>query len=207
MVPVRIVIADDHEVWRSGLRVELGEGFDVVGTAATAPEAVEVIRETRADVVACDLNMPGGGGIAVVEACAKEVPIVIVTVSEDERDLLDAVAAGAVGYLVKTTAAAALRESLGKAAMGEPVFSPGLASLVLGEFRRLGKAVAGKALLTDRERQVLQLVAQGYTYVEIAAALFISPKTSENHVRNIMAKLHFNRREQLIRFAIEHGIR
>jgi DNA-binding NarL/FixJ family response regulator len=214
---VRVVVADDHQIWRSGLRADLGPGFAVVGEAADAPEAIEVCRRERPDLVVCDLHMPGGGGLAVVRAVSAEVPVVILTVSEAERDLLDTVAAGAVGYLLKSTGTDDLRRALRAAAAGEPVFSPQLAALLIGEFRRLaaagpaaGAGVAGTGAatvpLSPREREVLGLVARGHTYREVADELFISPKTVENHVRNTMAKLHLSRRHELVRWAVDHGI-
>jgi len=202
---VRVVVADDHQIWRSGLRADLGETFHVVGEAADADEAIEVIAATTPDLVVCDLNMPGGGGIKVARTCGEATPIVMLTVSEAERDLLDAMAAGAVGYLVKSTPSEVLRRELWKAAHGEPVFSPSLAALVLGEFRRLSQK-GGAQVLSDREREVLQYVARGHTYKEIGEELFIAEKTVENHVRNILAKLHLNRKQELIRYALEHGI-
>jgi DNA-binding NarL/FixJ family response regulator len=204
---IRVVLADDHPIWRSGVRSDLGDGFEVVGEAATAPEAVAVVRASAPDLVVCDLHMPGGGGLAVVRACAPAVRIVMLTVSEAERDLLDAVAAGAVGYLVKSTPPDELRAALERAASGEPVFSPTLAALVLGEFRSLARQTGGGAeTLTTREREVLQCVARGHTYREIGGELFIAEKTVENHVRNILAKLHLSRRHELIRYAADHGI-
>ena len=203
--PIRVVLADDHALVRSGLRSELGEGFDVVGEADDAEGAIDVIAARQPDLVVSDLHMPGGGGLAVVERCATVCPIVILTVSEAERDLLDAVAAGAAGYLTKTTPIDELRVALRAAADGEPVFSPSLAALVLGEFRRLAKA-ADTNPLTEREREVLQYVARGKTYKEIGAELDISPKTAENHVRNILGKLHLSRRSDLVRYAVEHGL-
>ncbi len=200
-----VVLADDHAIWRDGVRADLGEDFRVVGEAADAPEAIEVIRRCHPDLVVCDLAMPGGGGLAVAKACAGETRIVMLTVSEAERDLLDAVAAGAVGYLVKSTPPPELRAALRRAAAGEPVFSPSLASLVLGEFRRLAKA-SGASPLSDREREVLQHVARGHTYREIGETLYIAEKTVENHVRNILGKLHLNRKQELMRYALEHGI-
>ncbi len=204
---IRVVLADDHPIWRSGVRADLGDGFEVVGEAASAPDAVEVVRAHRPDLVVCDLHMPGGGGLAVVRACGATSRIVMLTVSEAERDLLDAVAAGAVGYLVKSTPPEELRAALRRAAEGEPVFSPTLAALVLGEFRTLAsRAGDGTETLTVREREVLQCVARGHTYREIGAELFIAEKTVENHVRNILAKLHLNRKHELIRYASDHGI-
>ncbi len=202
---VRVVIADDHQIWRSGVRSDLGENFHVVGEAADADEAIDVIGRSQPDLVICDLHMPGGGGTKVARECSAQVPIVMLTVSEAERDLLDAVAAGAVGYLVKSTPSEELRQELWKAAHGEPVFSPSLAGLVLGEFRRMARA-GGASPLSDREREVLQYVARGHTYREIGEQLFIADKTVENHVRNILGKLRLNRKQELIRYALEHGI-
>jgi DNA-binding NarL/FixJ family response regulator len=132
--------------------------------------------------------------------------VVVLSVSEQERDLLDAIAAGAVGYLTKSTPGPELRAQLLRAAAGEPVFSPSLAMLVLGEFRRMAREATGTQPLTDREREVLQHVARGYTYREVGEQLHIAPKTVENHVRNILDKLQLSRRQELIRYAVEHGI-
>ena len=133
--------------------------------------------------------------------------------SEAERDLLDTIAAGAVGYLLKSTGSDDIRRALRSAAAGEPVFSPQLAALLIGEFRRLaggdsdtGGQSGPVSALSPREREVLGLVARGHTYKQIGAELFISPKTVENHVRNTMAKLHLSRRNELIRWAVDHGI-
>ena len=204
--PVRVVVADDHAIWRTGLKEDLGDNFLVVGEAADAAEAVDVINKTKPDLVLTDLHMPGGGGVAVAKAVAAQVPVVMLTVSEAERDLLDAVAAGAVGYLLKSINGEELRQQLWKAAQGEPVFSASLAALVLTEFRRLRKQAPDGEGISDREREVLQLVARGHTYGEIGSELHISPKTVENHVRNILKKLRLNRKNELIRYAIDHGI-
>jgi DNA-binding NarL/FixJ family response regulator len=206
LAAVRIVLADDHPIWRSGVRADLGENFHVVGEAGDADEAIEVITRERPDLVVCDLHMPAGGGIKVAKTCGEQTRIVMLTVSEAERDLLDAVAAGAVGYLVKSTPPDELRQALWRAAQGEPVFSPQLAALVLGEFRRLAKDAGPVQPLSDREREVLQHVARGHTYKEIGAELFIAEKTVENHVRNILGKLHLNRKQELIRYAVDHDI-
>jgi DNA-binding NarL/FixJ family response regulator len=205
MNQVRVVLADDHPIWRSGVRNDLGSNFHVVGEAGDADEAIDVIRSTKPDLVVCDLNMPGSG-LKVVKTCSEDTRIVMLTVSEQERDLLDAVAAGAAGYLLKTTPPDELRNGLWRAAQGEPVFSPTLASLVLGEFRRMAKASGPVQPLSDREREVLQYVARGHTYKEIGEQLFIAEKTVENHVRNILGKLHLNRKQELIRYALDHGI-
>jgi DNA-binding NarL/FixJ family response regulator len=200
------VLADDHSIWRSGVRADLGELFHVVGEAGDADEAIALIKREKPDLVVCDLNMPNGGGLKVVKECSEQTRIVMLTVSEQERDLLDAVSAGAQGYLVKSTPGDELRAALLRAAQGEPVFSANLASLVLGEFRRMSKDATGSNPLSDREREVLQYVARGYSYKDIGERLFISPKTVENHVRNILSKLHLNRKQELIRYAVEHGI-
>jgi DNA-binding NarL/FixJ family response regulator len=206
MAPIRVVLADDHPIWRDGVRNDLGDGFEVVGEAGTADEAIATIRAKHPDLVICDLHMPSGGGLKVARTCAEETRIVMLTVSEQEKDLLDAVAAGAWGYLVKSTTGPDLRAALVRVAQGEPAFSPALAALVLGEFRRLSKTAKGTNPLSEREREVLQLVARGHTYRQIGGELFISEKTVENHVRNILGKLHLSRKQELIRYAVEHGI-
>lgn len=206
MSAIKVVIADDHAIWRSGLRSDLGENFTVVGEAGDAAEALAVINATDPDLVLSDLQMPEGGGIALVKALDGRVPVVMLTVSEAESDLLDAIAAGALGYLVKSTSSEELREQLWKASKGEPVFSSSLAALVLTEFRRLHNAKVPGESLSEREREVLQFVARGHTYKEIGESLFISAKTVENHVRNILKKLQLNRKQELIRYALDHGI-
>ncbi len=203
---VTVVLADDHPIWRSGVRADLGPNFVVVAEAGDADAAIAAIRQHRPNLVVCDLNMPNGGGLKVAKECGELSNIVMLTVSEAERDLLDAVAAGANGYLVKSTPPEELRLALWRAAQGEPVFSPALAGLVLGEFRKMSKSSGPTQTLSDREREVLQYVARGHTYKEIGEELYISAKTVENHVRNILGKLHLSRKQELIRYALEHGI-
>lgn len=203
---VTVVLADDHPIWRSGVRADLGANFVVVAEAGDADAAIAAIEQHRPNLVVCDLNMPNGGGLKVARECGHLSNIVMLTVSEAERDLLDAIAAGANGYLVKSTPPDELRLALWRAAQGEPVFSPALASLVLGEFRKMSKSSGPIQTLSDREREVLQYVARGHTYKEIGDELYISAKTVENHVRNILGKLHFSRKQELIRYALEHGI-
>jgi DNA-binding NarL/FixJ family response regulator len=206
---IRVVVADDHPIWRSGIRADLGDRFVVVGEGFDAASTVRAVHETSPDLVLCDLHMPGGGGQTVVEQVAGDVPVVILTVSEAESDLLDAVAAGAVGYLLKSTPPEQLRDALVCAAGGEPVFTPQLAALLIGEFRRLAvdNPVGPKANpLSPREREVLAQVARGSSYRAVGENLHISAKTVENHVRNIMAKLHLHRRHELVRWAVDHGI-
>lgn len=203
--PVRVVIADDHPIWLSGISQDLGPNFDVVGTAGDATETIELVEKLKPDLVVCDLRMPNGGGARVAQQCCATTHVVILTVSEAERDLLDAIAAGALGYLLKSSSAKELREALWKASRAEPVFSPSLAALVIGEFRRLNQAATSQTL-SAREREVLQLVARGHRYREIADELSISEKTVENHVRNTLDKLRLTRREELIRYAVKHEL-
>ena len=206
-----VVLADDHPTVRSGIKADLGPPFEVVAEAADANEALSAIDALMPDLVVCDLNMPGGGGLRVVrETVARhgeKVKVVVFTVSEHEKDLLDAVASGAFGYLTKSTPGDELHRQLLRAAGGDPPFAPQLATLLLGEFRRVAKSSRGANPLSDREREVLVLVGRGYTYRQAGAELFISEKTVENHVRNILQKLHLTRRDELIRWAAAHGIR
>ena len=203
---IRIVIADDHPIWLSGIRADLGDGFEIVGEAGDAAKAVDVVRVTEPDLVLCDLHMPEGGGRRVALECGASTNVVILTVSEAERDVLDAVAAGALGYLTKSTAPDELRAALRAAAAGEPVFSQSLASLVLAEFRRMKSSTTDVEALTEREREVLRHVARGRSYREVGEELFISPKTVENHTRNILDKLRLKKKQELMRYALEHGI-
>ena len=206
-----VVIADDHPTVRSGIRADLGPPFVVVGEAGDADEALAMIATQHPDLVVCDLNMPGGGGLRVVRETAArygdKIKVVVFTVSEQESDLLDAVASGAYGYLIKSTPGPELRRQLLRAVDGDPPFAPELATLLLGEFRRVARNATGANPLSDREREVLNLVARGYTYRQVGSELFIAEKTVENHVRNILGKLHLTRRAELIRWAADHGIR
>ena len=205
-----VVIADDHPTVRSGIRADLGPPFNVVAEAGDTDEALRAIETHQPHLVVCDLNMPGGGGLRVVRETAARfgdrVKVIVFTVSEQERDLLDAVASGAFGYLTKSTPGAELHRQLLRAAEGDPPFAPELATLLLGEFRRIARSEAGTNPLSEREREVLQYVARGYTYRQVGKELFIAEKTVENHVRNILAKLHLTRRAELIRWAADHGI-
>ena len=205
---VRVLVADDHAIWRAGMRADLGEAFWLVDDVADADAAIEAAERLRPDVVAADLRMPGGGGIRVAAQVHEICPVVILTVSEAEQDLLDAVAAGANGYLQKSSTSDELRAGLYRAAQGEPVFSAGLAALVLGDFAQRPSTPDGEAIrpLSEREREVLREVAQGATYKQIGERLFIAEKTVENHVRNILAKLRLNRRTELVRWAVKRGM-
>jgi DNA-binding NarL/FixJ family response regulator len=206
-----VVIADDHPTVRTGIRADLGPPFVVVGEADDATKALDLIDSHRPMLVVCDLNMADGGGLRVVRESAARygdrVKVVVFTVSEHERDLLDAVACGAYGYLTKSTPGPELHRQLLRAARGDPPFAPQLATLLLGEFRRVARNATGANPLSDREREVLGLVARGYTYRQVGKELFIAEKTVENHVRNILGKLHLTRRAELIRWAADHDIR
>jgi len=205
-----VVIADDHPTVRSGIRADLGPPFVVVGEAGDAVATLALIDDHQPNLVVCDLRMPGGGGLRVVRETAARhgdrVKVIVFTVSEHERDLLDAVASGAYGYLTKSTPGPELHRQLLRAAHGDPPFAPELATLLLGEFRRVARRATGTNPLSDREREVLQLVARGYTYRQAGKELYIAEKTVENHVRNILGKLHLSRRAELIRWAADHGI-
>jgi DNA-binding NarL/FixJ family response regulator len=205
---IKVLVADDHAVWRSGMRAELGEAFWVVGEAEDAPTAIELAHRLHPDVIAADLRMPDGGGLRVAAELADEFPVVILTVSEAHDDLLEAIAAGAVGYLVKSSTVAEIGAGLAAASRGEPVFSASLAALVLGDFARPAKTPDGRPVkaLSAREREVLRLVARGSTYRAVGEELFIAERTVENHVRNILEKLRLNRRDELIRWAAKRGL-
>lgn len=205
---IKVLVADDHAVWRSGMRAELGEAFWVVGEAGDAPGAIELARSVQPDVIAADLRMPDGGGLRVAAELSDEFPVVILTVSETHEDLLDAIGAGAVGYLLKSSTVAEIGAGLAAAARGEPVFSASLAALVLGDFARTAKTPDGRPVkvLSAREREVLRLVARGSTYRAVGEELFIAERTVENHVRNILEKLRLNRRDELIRWAAKRGL-
>ncbi len=205
---IKVLVADDHAVWRSGMRAELGEAFWVIGEAEDAPTAIEMARTLQPDVVAADLRMPDGGGLRVAAELSDEFPVVILTVSEAHDDLLAAIGAGAVGYLVKSSTVAEIGAGLAAASRGEPVFSASLAALVLGDFTRVAKTPDGKPVkaLSPREREVLRLVARGSTYRAVGEELFIAERTVENHVRNILEKLRLNRRDELIRWAAKRGL-
>ncbi|EWT05976.1 response regulator receiver protein [Intrasporangium chromatireducens Q5-1] len=214
--PVTVVVADDHPMWRDAVARDLTDaGFEVVATAEDGRSAVARTRATRPDVLVLDLELPGLRGPEVCAALtAAEVPtrVLILSASGEHADVLEAVKAGALGYLVKSARREEFLDAVRATSAGEPVFTPGLAGLVLGEFRRVKATSQQEATerpipeLTDRETEILTYVATGMGYKEIAAALFLSHRTVQNHVQNILGKLQMHNRVELVRFALERGI-
>ena len=204
-----VVLVDDHAMFRSGVRSELGARVDVVGEAGTVADAISVITSRRPDVVLLDVHMPDGGGLAVMEATAKEVPdtrFLALSVSDAAEDVIALIRAGARGYVTKTISADELADAVARVADGDVVFSPRLAGFVLDAFRDAPVTPSVDPeidLLTPREREVLRLLARGYAYKEIAAQLFISIKTVETHASNVLRKLQLSNRHQLTRWAAD----
>jgi DNA-binding NarL/FixJ family response regulator len=205
----RVVLVDDHAMFRTGVRAELGSRVDVVGEAGTVAEAVKVITAARPDVVLLDVHMPDGGGLAVLEAVGKQLPdtrFLALSVSDAAEDVIAVIRAGASGYVTKTISADDLAAAIARVADGDPVFSPRLAGFVLDAFRDAPSVPSVDPeidLLTPREREVLRLLARGYAYKEIAAELFISIKTVETHASNVLRKLQLSNRHQLTRWAAD----
>jgi DNA-binding NarL/FixJ family response regulator len=208
----RVVLVDDHAMFRTGVRAELGGRVDVVGEAGTVAEAVGVVVESHPDVVLLDVHMPDGGGLAVLEAVSKQLPDVrflALSVSDAAEDVIAVIRAGASGYVTKTISADDLADAINRVADGDPVFSPRLAGFVLDAFRDAPSVPSVDPeidLLTPREREVLRLLARGYAYKEIAAELFISIKTVETHASNVLRKLQLSNRHQLTRWAADRRI-
>jgi len=211
---ITVVVADDHPMWRDAVARDLADaGFQVVGTAADGAAAVRRVKATTPDVLVLDLNLPGVHGVEVcAQLAAEQLPtkILILSVSGERQDVLDAVKAGASGYLVKSAAREEFLEAVRRTSAGtRAVFTPGLAGLVLGEFRRMqnaGSGTSGVPQLTERETEVLKLVATGMSYKDIAAHLFISHRTVQNHVQNTLGKLQMHNRVELVRYAISKGL-
>lgn len=210
--PVRVMVVDDHPVWRDGVRADLErEGAaEVVAEAADGGEAVDLARETMPDVVIMDLRLPVVSGVDATRRIVEESPhvkVLVLSASGEEADVLEAVKAGARGYLLKSSTSAEVVDAVRRVAAGEPVFTASLAGLVLDEFRRLAADRGpGAPGLTPRENEVLKYVAKGYTYPETARKLYISVKTVQNHVQNILTKLQLRRRSELMRYAIQRGL-
>jgi len=211
VAPVRVVLVDDHPVWRDGVREDLDRlGVAVtVGEAGDGGDAIVRVREMMPDVVLMDLTLPRMDGIEATRRIVDESPhvkILVVSASAEEKDVLEAIKAGATGYVLKSATPSEIADAVSRVATGEPVFTPSLAGMVLSEFRRVSANQVGDPALTPRENEVLRLVAKGYTYREIAQKLFISVKTVQNHVQNILTKLQLRRRYELMRYAIERGL-
>lgn len=212
----RVMVVDDHPMWRDGVARDLGaRGFDVVATADGVDSAERIARAVRPDVVLMDMRLGTGSGVDAttkVLACSPATKVLVLSASGEQSDVLDAVKAGASGYLVKSASVTELVDAVNATAAGQAVFTPGLAGLVLGEYRRMSStpepAPGGQLLpqLSDRETEVLRLVAKGLSAKQIAARLVISHRTVENHVQSTLRKLQLANRVELARYAIEHGL-
>jgi DNA-binding NarL/FixJ family response regulator len=208
-----VVLVDDHHLVRSGVRTELGNEVEVVGEAGTVAEAVEVITRTTPDVVLLDVHMPEGGGLAVLAAVGTTSSrFLALSVSDAAEDVIAVIRAGARGYVTKTINGPDLVDAVRRVASGDAVFSPRLAGFVLDAFSGstplTDQAAPGAELdqLTPREREVLRLIARGYTYREVADELFISGKTVETHVSSVLRKLQLSNRRELTRWATARHI-
>ncbi|MEV7022516.1 response regulator transcription factor [Kitasatospora sp. NPDC093558] len=213
--PVRVMVVDDHPMWRDAVSRDLAEaGLDVVATAGDGEEAVRRARACTPQVVVLDLNLPGLPGAEVcrqVVAHDPSVRVLVLSASGEHQDVLEAVKSGATGYLVKSAGREELLAAVRRTAVGDAVFTPGLAGLVLGEFRRLAAEPAPASApaapqLTVRETEVLRLVAKGLSYRQIAERLVLSHRTVQNHVQNTLGKLQLHNRVELVRYAIEQGL-
>ncbi|MFG1880458.1 response regulator [Micromonospora sp. NPDC049102] len=213
------MVVDDHPMWREGVSRDLAEaGFLVVATSGEGRQAIRVAAAVRPDVVVLDLQLPDISGVEVVVGLRSVLPdvrVLMLSASGEEQSVLDAVKAGATGYLVKSTAPGEFLDAVRRTAAGAPVFTPGLAGLVLGEYRRLAAGPdagmaddgePGTPRLTGRETEVLRLVAKGMSYKQIAERLGLSHRTVQNHVQNTLGKLHLHNRVELTRYAIERGL-
>lgn len=204
---LRLVVADDHPIWRDAVERDLtAAGLSVAGVAGDGDKAIRVCAAVTPDVLVCDLQMPGRSGVEVTAAVVPlGVRVLVLSASGEQSDVLEAVKAGATGYLVKSASSAELVEAVRKTAAGEAVFTSGLAGLVLGEYRRTSSD-ASAPRLTDRETDVLRLVAKGLTAKQAAERLGVSHRTVENHVQNTLTKLQLHNRSQLVRYALEQGL-
>jgi DNA-binding NarL/FixJ family response regulator len=207
-----VVLVEDHDLFRAGVRTQLGSSVEVVGEAASVADAVPLIKELDPDVVLLDVHLPDGGGHAVIVQVAPERPgvrFLALSVSDAAEDVIGVIRAGARGYVTKTISGEELTEAVHRTADGDAVFSPRLAGFVLDAFR--GGDVTGSGdseldQLTAREREVLQLIARGYRYKEIAARLHLSARTVESHVSAVLRKLQLSSRHELTRWAAERRL-
>lgn len=210
----RVFLVDDHALFLAGVRAELGTAVDIVGEADDVEPAIELITERLPDVVLIDVHLPGGSGAAVVAALHgdhPEVRFLALSVSDAPEDVIAVIRAGARGYVTKTIAGPELIEAVQRIAEGDAVFSPRLAGFVLDAFSSLPADVNPSFdpeldLLTPREREVLRLIARGYSYKELGAELSISTKTVESHVSAVLRKLQLSSRHQLTRWATERRL-
>jgi DNA-binding NarL/FixJ family response regulator len=210
----RVMVVDDHPMWRDGVARDLtAAGYDVVATSGEGRQAVRIAAAAGPDVVILDLQLPDISGVEVITGLLAALPgvrVLMLSASGEQQSVLDAVKAGATGYLLKSAGQAEFLEAVERTAAGDTVFTPGLAGLVLGEFRRLATVPAGEddALpkLTERETEVLRLVAKGLSYRQIAERLVLSHRTVQNHVQNTLGKLQLHNRVELTRYAIEKGL-
>jgi DNA-binding NarL/FixJ family response regulator len=210
-VKPRVVLVDDHALFRAGVRGELGDRVEVVGEAESVAEAVPLIKEVDPDVVLLDVHLPDGGGEGVIAGVALERPgvrFLALSVSDAAEDVIGVIRAGARGYVTKTISGEELADAVRRVADGDAVFSPRLAGFVLDAFRAGERVHSDSELdeLTAREREVLQLIARGYRYKEIAARLHLSVKTVESHVSNVLRKLQLSSRHELARWAAERRL-
>lgn len=212
---MRLVLADDHPLFRAGVASLVRTwGHEVVGEAGNGFEALEAVRKLRPDLVLMDITMPECSGLEATRLIKAELPetrIVMVTVSDHDEDLFEAVKSGAEGYLLKDMAEAELESTLEAVENGEPALSPQLAVKILDEFTRLSREASQREHqpgddLTARERQVLQLLADGLTNKEIAVSLALSEHTVSFHVKNILSKLHLRNRAQAVAYAVRTGL-
>ena len=211
---IRVLIVDDHDLFRTGLRNLLEEqGVEIVGEAATGSAALDVVREAPPDVVIMDLNMPGMNGVDATRHISRDAPltrVIVLTVSDQEQDVMDAILAGACGYLLKDASIQALMQGIQAAAVGESLISPHIAGKVLQHVRATTAAPEAaatiRAELSDREIEVLKLIANGKDNGTIARDLHISPKTVKNHISNILMKLQIENRIQAAVYAVRSGI-
>lgn len=207
----RVMVVDDHPMWRDSVSRDLGEaGFDVAAATGEGAQAVRIAASVRPDVVVLDLQLPDISGVEVIRGVLATYPaakVLILSASGEHHDVLDAVKAGATGYILKSASRAEFLDAVRRTGAGDAVFSPGLAGLVLGEFRRLATDPAPDTpRLTDREAEILRMVGTGMSYKQIAERLFLSHRTVQNHVQNTLSKLHLHNRVDLVRYAIEHGL-
>src|SRR5512142_1683045 len=210
---VRVMVVDDHPMWREGVARDLTEaGYEVTAAVGEGAQAVRVAGAARPDVVVLDLQLPDLSGVDVIRgllAAYQPVHVLMLSASGEQQDVLDAVKAGASGYLVKSAGRGEFLDAVRRTADGDAVFTPGLAGLVLGEYRRLSAAPPATPeppCLTDRETEVLRLVAKGLSYKQIAERLVVSHRTVQNHVQNTLGKLQLHNRVELARYAIEQGL-